>query len=294
MEDSQRQVGVIGLGLLGRSLTERLIRHGCDVLGFDIDAARRQEMSQIGGRACNHPAEVFARCDVVLLSLPNSEIVFSVLNDSTLSWRKTHTVVDTTTGNPSQMIDLGRSMSKRGVGYVEACVAGSSEQCREGKAVLFIGGETEPVASVRSILDCLAEKRFHLGGVGEASRFKLVHNLLLGLHRAALAEGLHLAGALGFDLDETLEVLEQTPAASAVMATKGRRMINRDYTPQARLTQHLKDVRLLLDEAARAGVDTPLSEIHRKLLERAEGLGYGDSDNSAIIEAYRGAEGGGA
>jgi len=178
-------------------------------------------------------------------------------------------------------------MRAKGVAYVEATVAGSSSQVRSGDACLFVGGDGPAVRRVEEILDAIASRRFHLGPVGSASRFKLVHNLVLGLNRAVLAEGLSFAAALGFEPVRVLEILEQTPAASAVMASKGGKMASGDHEPQARLSQHLKDVRLIIAAAEREGLQTPLSRAHERLLERAEALGFGDADNSAVIEAYR-------
>jgi len=171
--------------------------------------------------------------------------------------------------------------------YVEALMAGSSAQVSAGQVVLFVGGEDDAVTKVNPMLTAITATHFHLGTVGAASRFKLVHNLLLGLHRAVLAEGLTLAASLGIELGEALRILPQTPAASAVMETKGQQMVTGDFAPQARLSQHLKDVRLILAEARRNGCSTPLSQLHQTLLEQAEDLGFGDADNSAIIEAFR-------
>jgi 3-hydroxyisobutyrate dehydrogenase-like beta-hydroxyacid dehydrogenase len=134
----------------------------------------------------------------------------------------------------------------------------------------------------------LAAKRFHVGPVGAASRFKLVHNLILGLNRAALAEGLAFAEMLGFDAADAVEILRDTPATSGALVAKGGKMANADYEPpQARLAQHLKDVRLIRQLADAAGANTPLSAVHQSLLERAEALGLGDADNAAVIEALR-------
>ena len=124
--------------------------------------------------------------------------------------------------------------------------------------------------------------------VGAASRFKLVHNLILGLNRAALAEGLAFAEALGFDASDSLSILRETPATSAALEAKGEKMAKRDFNPpQARLSQHLKDVRLIRQLAEEIGAATPLSDAHQTLLKRAEALGLGESDNSAVIEALR-------
>ena len=117
-------------------------------------------------------------------------------------------------------------------------------------------------------------------------RMKLVTNLVLGLNRAALAEGLVFAQAIGLDADAALQVLMNSMAYSRTMDTKGRKMVEGDFRTQARLAQHLKDIRLILAAAAAVERDLPLTEVHRQLLESAEAAGFGDADNSAVIRAY--------
>ncbi len=122
-----------------------------------------------------------------------------------------------------------------GVEYVEATVAGSSDQMRDGVATLFLGGNSQIVDQLQPIFEMLTDKSFRLGTIGSASRMKLVHNLVFGLHRAVLAEGLTFAKGLGIDPSDALQILRQTPAASEVMETKGERMVSGDFAPQARL-----------------------------------------------------------
>jgi 3-hydroxyisobutyrate dehydrogenase-like beta-hydroxyacid dehydrogenase len=110
---------------------------------------------------------------------------------------------------------------------------------------------------------------------------------VLGLNRAALAEGVLFAEAIGVPAESALEALKAGAAYSRAMDVKGRKMIEGDFRPQAKLSQHLKDVRLILESAARARLALPLSEAHRGLLERAEALGLGELDNSAVLEALR-------
>jgi 3-hydroxyisobutyrate dehydrogenase-like beta-hydroxyacid dehydrogenase len=115
---------------------------------------------------------------------------------------------------------------------------------------------------------------------------KLVVNLVLGLNRAVLAEGLSLAAACGIDLAGALAVLQATPARSNIMEAKGPKMVSGDFSPVARLAQHLKDVRLIRALAERHGAATPLSDVHEDLLQRAVELGLGEADNSAIIRVF--------
>lgn len=116
---------------------------------------------------------------------------------------------------------------------------------------------------------------------------KLVSNLVLGLNRVALAEGLVFAEAMGVKPAAALEVLIGSMAYSRAMDVKGRKMVEGDFAVQARLSQHLKDVRLILAGAAAAGLSLPLSETHRRLLEQAEAAGLGEMDNSAIIKVIQ-------
>ena len=153
---------------------------------------------------------------------------------------------------------------------------------------MFLGGEKEIIHCYQDLLNTLAPKQFYVGPIGAASRFKLVHNLILGLNRAVLAEGLALAEALGFNASEALTILRETPATSMAMEAKGNWMAKGQYTPpQAKLSQHLKDVRIIQHLAKKAGAHTPLTNAHQSLLEEAESLGFGESDNAAIIEAFR-------
>ena len=116
---------------------------------------------------------------------------------------------------------------------------------------------------------------------------KLVVNLVLGLNRAVLAEGLSFARKTGVSPERALEILKCSAAYSRVMDTKGRKMLRSDFKPQARLSQHLKDVRLILSFGKKFGAKLPLSAQHRKLLELVDTAGGGDLDNSAIIQAFK-------
>ncbi|MBW8884703.1 MAG: NAD(P)-dependent oxidoreductase, partial [Planctomycetia bacterium] len=221
------------------------------------------------------------------LCLPNSDLVEQVLRDISDHLRADALVVDATTGDPDETEAIAMRLALRGIGYVDATIAGSSEQARRGDATVIIGGSDENVCRATPVLSSWSDRRFHVGPAGSGARMKLVVNLVLGLNRAALAEGLSLAQACGIDPPAALNILQQTPAHSAVMATKGPKMVARDYTPQARLAQHLKDVRLIRQLARRHRATTPLTDTHELLLQKAIELGYADADNSALIEAFQ-------
>ena len=279
-------IGLIGAGLLGSALADRLLAAGFGVLGFDIDVERRQALETAGGKAAGCASDVAGACSRILLSLPNSDIAAGVLDE--IAPVQGSTIIDTTTGDPEVMQGFGESLAARGVDYIDASVGGSSRQVRNGEAIVLAGGTAGAYQRVTDLFACFAHRTFHLGRCGAGARMKLALNLVLGLNRAVLAEGLAFARAYGIDPGDALEVFRAGPAWSRVMDVKGEKMVHGDFTPEARLSQHLKDVRLILAAAARLGAWTPLSGIHRELLEKAEAAGHGSADNSAVILAYLG------
>jgi 3-hydroxyisobutyrate dehydrogenase-like beta-hydroxyacid dehydrogenase len=284
---NNRMVGLIGLGLMGRALGERLIASGSRVLGHDVANDAAVTFRERGGIIAPGAAEIFAACDIVLLSLPSDVEVRQVLQEAAGPFRHGQIILDTTTGGPDSTLARARELGLRHVHYLDATISGSSEQARQGQALWMVGGDRQAFDRCADLFRILTSQVIHTGPSGTGAQMKLVTNLVLGLNRAALAEGLAFAGAFGLDLKQTLEVLRTSMAYSRIMDTKGEKMIERDFQPQARLSQHLKDVRLMLEAAAHAGLTLPLTATHRRLMEQAEAVGLGDLDNSAIIEVLR-------
>ena len=223
----------------------------------------------------------------VIVSLYSSDVVEEVLAPWMDDISAETIVIDTTTGSPESSERLAEQVSKAGGVYLDAPISGSSEQTRRGEATVMVAGSLSAFERCRDLWDVLGTHCFHVGRSGNAARTKLVSNLILGLNRVAAAEGLLFAEALGLDLDTTLRVLRASPASSRQLETKGPKMIAGDLSPQARLSQHLKDVRLMLAAADKQHVSLRLTDTHRKLLEEAEALGHGAHDNSAIFQAMR-------
>ena len=275
-------VGVIGLGLLGSALAERLIQGGYDVFVFNRTREKADKLIQLGAQWIDNP---FEKCDRVVVCLYTTATVRSVLDAMRSAFREGQIVVDTTTGSPTESPALGQSLAEQGIQYLEAPIAASSEQTRQGKALTMVGGPETSFAACRDILQCIAPQTYHVGDWGDAAKTKLVNNLILGLTRAALAEGLVFAKSIGLSPSACLEVLKAGNAYSVVMDVKGDKMLNSDFSTQAKLAQHGKDVRLMIAEAKKASIDLPMTERHLELLDHAVTAGLGEVDNSAIIQA---------
>jgi 3-hydroxyisobutyrate dehydrogenase-like beta-hydroxyacid dehydrogenase len=277
-------VGLIGTGLMGTAMVERLLAAGFRVLGWDCDAAR---LAASGAEAANSAAMVAASCRGVVLSLPDSVVVDGVLREMRGHLREGSVILDTSTGEPRHAEEFARRLRASGVAYLDATISGNSEQVRRGEALCMVGGDAADYARCGEVFRALGCPAIHVGGSGDGARMKLVTNLVLGLNRAALAEGLALAEAMGLELRRTLQVLQSSAAYSRIMDSKGGKMIAREFSPVARLSQHLKDVRLIQQAGEAGGLRLPLTEAHRHLLERAEAAGLGPLDNSAVIEIIR-------
>lgn len=281
------RIGLIGIGLVGTALAERLLAAGYALTGFDIDGERRRAFAALGGSPAADAAAVAEVCDTVLLSLMDSETVRTAVQGDRGILAAGHLpscVIDITTGDPQVTADLATLLAVRGVAYLDATISGSSQQVRDGQAVFMVGGDEAAYDSCAPVFDAIGGRRFHLGPAGSGARAKLATNLVLGLNRLALAEGLVYAGELGLDPARFLELLVETPAYSRQMDTKGPKMVSGDFEPQARLAQHAKDVQLILKTAEQMNLYLPASRLHHALLRAAIEAGDGGLDNSAIIQ----------
>ena len=166
---------------------------------------------------------------------------------------------------------------------LDATLSGSSEQIRRRKAVFMVGGEASAFKSCADLFDACAERSFYLGPSGSGSKAKLANNLILGLNRLVLAEGLEFGRALGLDAAAFLDLCKASPAYSCAMDVKGEKMVKGDFRPQSRIRQHLKDLEIMLEYADKSGATLTLGEVHLKLLEKAVASGDGDLDTSAVI-----------
>jgi len=279
-------IALVGLGLVGTAMAERLLAEQFDVVGFDIDSKKCEHLEQLGGNALGSPAEVAEQVERIVLSLPDTDVVLQVVEGpGGILEAKTppRYIIDTTTGEPDETAALAQRLARRGIYFLDAPFSGSSQQVRDKEVIFMVGGDKKAFEECKDIFDALGEKVFYVGESGSGSKAKLAGNLILGLNRLALAEGLVFASKLGLDPQAFLELLKVTPAYSAAMDVKGKKMLDGDFTAQARLRQHHKDVSIILKYAEKAEQELPLSKVHLDILEKAIEAGDGDLDNSAVI-----------
>ncbi len=283
-------VAIVGLGLMGEVYAKRLLDAGIPVVGFDIDPARRARLNEIGGRAVNSIAELAAPARCIIIAVFNTDQVADVIENHllpALGDGSNKIVLCMSTCDPDQVAALAARVMPRGIRYLDVPVSGTSEQVRRGNGVALIGGDSAIAGEVTDVFDALFARRFHVGKIGDGARAKLAVNLILGLNRLALAEGLVFAERLGLDPAAFLEVARGSASYSQVMETKGPKMVSGDFSPEGRAKQTLKDVQLMLGQAAGVGQKLAMLEVHAAVLEACVRAGEADLDNSVIIEEVR-------
>lgn len=286
-------VGLVGLGLMGSAMGQRLLRAGHMVHGFDPVASARHAHEARGGTLADSPAEVAARCRVVLLSLPNGQVSRSACldTDGVRDGARIHTVVvDTSTTLPEEAEGLAAELAGNGIGFFGAALSGSSDMVARGDALGMIGGPVgDALFTVEHVLDAFCREVMHVGGGhGDGMRAKLVVNEVLTLNRFALAEGLVFAESMGVDPELMLRVLRSSAASSTAMAMWGQRMVDRNYTePVSRIRQHNKDAQLILSTGHRHGAPMFAMSLVNQFVQIGLANGLSDADNSSIVEVLR-------
>ena len=280
-------IGIIGAGLLGTALAGRLAKAGFPLRGFDPNAGALARLRDLGGVPLSSSEEVARSCRRIVLSLPGPAQVRETVEAIERALGPGSIVLDTTTGDPADVETHAARLAGRGIAYLDCEIGGSSKQTAAGDAIVICGGDTQAFEDCRDILSAISATIFHTGPAGTGTRMKLALNIAIGLHRAVLAESLAFAERQGIDPRRALEILKAGPAYSRAMDVKGEKMLSDYFVPEARLSQHLKDVHLILETARLTGARTPLSAVHGQLLLEAADRGLGACDNSAIIEVFR-------
>lgn len=287
---SSSPVAIIGLGFMGEVYAQRLLAAGIPVTGFDIDPVKRARLDAIGGRAVNTIVELAKPARCVIVAVFSTDQVEDVIENHllpALGEGSNKIVLCMSTCDPDQVAALAERVIPRGIRYLDVPVSGTSDQVRRGDGVALIGGDPKLAGEVGDVLDAVFVRRFHVGKIGDGGRAKLAVNLILGLNRLALAEGLVFAERLGLDPAAFLDVARGSASYSQVMETKGPKMVRGDFSPEGRAKQTLKDVHLMLDQAASVGQKLAMLEVHADVLEACARAGEADMDNSVIIKEVR-------
>lgn len=278
----EKSVGIFGLGLIGMALADRLLAAGHEVRGFDPSAEQASLLEERGGKPAD-PAALWG-CDILLSAVFSTDQLAQIISEAPENTAKV--LVTMSTCDPDEVSELETKARAKGIVLVEAPISGTSKQVQQGTALLLLAGDPAGLKTFEDIADAISTQRERVGAIGDGNRTKLAINCILGLNRAALAEGLVFAETLGLEPAIFLQTALRSAARSDVMQSKGSMMVARDFAPLGRISQSQKDFRLIRDMAKRGGRgNLPMVGRYLELMADAEDAGEGDLDNSAVLLA---------
>jgi 3-hydroxyisobutyrate dehydrogenase len=282
------RVGFVGLGAMGEPMALNLVKAGTPLLVWNRSPSKCALLAEAGAAVAKDPADLFARCEVVILMLLDGVAMDAVLarGDRAFATRvQGRTLVNMATTSPSYSKELEADVRAAGGRYVEAPVSGSRKPAEAGKLVAMVAGEPEAVASVRPLLAPMCREAVACGPVPNALFMKLAVNVFLTATVTGLAETVHFAERHGLDLGQLVAVLDAGPLASDVSRVKAAKLVGQDFAAQASISNVLQNVRLIADAAREAGIASPVLDACHALYGETQDLGLGSEDMVAVIRA---------
>ncbi len=285
MSNTPATVGILGLGLVGHALASRLQAGGHRVTGFDPSPAAQSAARATGVTIAATPQELTSQCEVILVCVLDDAMLASCAQAIAVHPGVVKLVVSCVTASVQATEQAAALLAAQQLDFADMPLLGSSRQIGQGEALGLLGSNDSVLERWNALLADICPRYRHVGKAGYGVRAKLACNLVLGLNRAALAEGLALATTLGLDGTDFLDLLRESPAYSRAVDVAGPRMVARDFTPASRIRQHRKDLALILQEGKSADLNLSLTAAHADLLDLAIAQGLGDQDNVAVIAA---------
>jgi 3-hydroxyisobutyrate dehydrogenase len=282
-------IGFVGVGRMGANMARRLKDCGFYVTAvYDANRKAATDLAgELGCAASQHLSEVTAEADVIITVVSDDaamRLIFAGEGDNLLVNARGKLFVNCATITPAVHIEIEQLAQRAGARTIEACMASSITQAREGTLYLMCAGNEDAFRAAEPILDKLASNVRYIGAAGEAAKVKALVNMVMNINTAGLAEGLGLGDALGLDLSTLREVFAETGAASRVLQTDGEDMQNREHSVFFSAAHAAKDSGIALQLANDAGVDLPLARATKVQYDRMVEKGLGDLDKSGIAE----------
>ena len=273
---------------MGANMARRLKDCGYEIAAvYDVHAESAARLAEeIGATHCTALPQVTAQCDVVFTVVTDDAAMLEIFGgeDGLLVGARDRVFVNCATISPATHLLVEQAAAKAGAQTMEACMASSIPQARQGTLYLMCGGSKETVARVEPILKKLSSSMRHVGGTGEAAKVKALVNMVMNINTAGLAEGLGLGDALGLDLTMLREVFSETGANSNVLRTDGEDMQNRAFDCFFSAEHAAKDSRIAYELAVSSGLTLPLARVTKEQYERMVELNLGGLDKSGIAE----------
>jgi 3-hydroxyisobutyrate dehydrogenase-like beta-hydroxyacid dehydrogenase len=282
-------VGLIGLGNMGTAVAERLVDAGYRLVVHNRTPGKAAELAERGAEVADTPADLAAGADVVITSLADDDALERVAAEVTASARPGTLLVDLSTVSPEASARVAAEAERAGVEYVRAPVSGNPSVVRAGNLTFIVSGPDDAIDRVEPVLLAIGPTVHRVGDGEQARVVKLAINLVIGGLAELMAEALVLGEAAGVSRRALLEVMGSSAAGAPFVKYKTEPLLRDDYSATFTTALMEKDVDLILDAAAEAGVELPVATELKALLRSAVDAGYGDHDFMALFLHLRSA-----
>ncbi len=280
------KVGFVGVGRMGANMARRLKETGFTVSAvYDVNTAAAQALAtELGCAAATDLAEVTKASDVVITVVTDDKAMKAIFTGGLLKRARGKLFINCATITPDVHVWVEEKAAKIGAESLEACMASSITQAREGSLYLMLGGKPETFEKAKPILEKLSNSMRYVGTAGKAAQVKALVNMVMNINTAGLAEGLGLGDALGLDLTLLREVFSQTGANSQVLKTDGEDMQKRDHACFFSSAHAAKDSGIALKLGKAQGLELPLAAATKKQYDKMVTVGLGELDKSGVAE----------
>lgn len=285
------RIGFVGVGRMGANMARRLKDCGCTVSAvYDVKSDLAEKVAEeLGCEACASLAKVTELSTVIITVVTDNKAMYRIFappgkSDSLLRSSRGRLFINCATVSPKAHVDVERLARKSGAESIEACMASSIAQAREGTLYLMCGGKESTFKRAEELLGKLSTSMRYIGASGKAAQVKALVNMVMNSNTAALAEGLALGDALKLDLSVLREVFSQTGAASRVLQTDGEDMQNRDHSCFFSAAHAAKDSGIALNLGKEKGLALPIAAATKRQYDRMVREGLGELDKSGIAE----------
>ena len=278
-----KRIGIVGVGLLGTAVAQRLLAAGYEVSGCDVRPDSVAALAPRGLQAASSPAAAAEGASVVFTILPSLDSVETAVRRLLESVDHDTTIVQMSTISPGLTRALGEAAAAGGVAFLDTPMSGTSAMVARGDCTIYVAGDRARADACRPVFDAIAKKTVYVGALGTATVAKLATNLLVGLNTAALAEAFVLARKGGLEPARLLDILKESAAGGRMVDVRGPLMVSHDFTAQMKLDLFMKDFALMLDEGRRVGAPLLLTGLVRELAAATAASGHGGDDLASII-----------
>ena len=291
MSDSAKPgMAVIGLGSMGYGMATSLRRAGFDVTGCDVAAESVARFVKDGGKGASTPAQAAKAADIVVSVVVNAAQTETILfgkGGVAETLAKDAVFVSSATMDPDVARRLARQLEATGRHYLDAPISGGAQRAAQGELTILSSGSAAAFAKARPALDAMAAKLYELGDApGQGAAFKMVNQLLAGVHIAAASEAIAFAAKQGLDIRKVYEVITASAGNSWMFENRMPHVLDGDYAPRSAVEIFVTDLGIVQDMARTARFPAPLSAAALQMFLAASGAGMGREDDSSVARMY--------